>query len=81
MEDNVFYIFRRYLLKRYPHLSKDAGLNIHIVNIIKNKNIEKIEKNSNIIFSLYKKNLEIFDNLNHKFILPKTIKYIKKKKN
>ena len=80
MEDNVFYIFRRYLLKRYPHLSKDAGLNIHIVNIKKNKNIEKIEKNSNIIFSLYNKNLEIFDNLNHKFILPKTIKYIKKKR-
>ncbi len=81
MEDNVFYIFRRYLLKKYPHLSKDAGLNIHtIINTKKNKNLEKIEKNANIIFSLYKKNLQIFDNINKKLILPKkNIKNIKKK--
>jgi hypothetical protein len=80
MEDNVFYIFRKYLLKKYPHLSKDAGLNIHTINNTKkNKNFEKIEKNANIIFSLYKKNLQIFDNMNQKILHPKILKNTKKK--
>ena len=79
MEDNVFYLFRKYLFKKYPNLSKKAGLIVEDNQNKKNKEILKIEKNTNIILSLHKQNLKIFNNLNQKYNYPKTNRNIKSK--